>query len=201
MYKTAVITIFLAFVIAVLYFATDMKNAYKILPGSTSGQLEVPPYVDWREFIPQSGKFKVDLPAVPQYAKEAVAIPNTDKKRRYEMYASEKLNGSIFMISLITYPSEFDTSNAKEMLHSVIDELVTSNPNGRLTEIRDTTFQTLPSIDFQLLNNDFHIQGKDFMINNTIYLLTYVSKKDEIDQKDYRHFIESFDLLPRAMQK
>ncbi|WP_068469411.1 hypothetical protein [Candidatus Protochlamydia phocaeensis] len=201
MYKTVIVTVFLAMMLAVLYLATHMKDAYKVLPGSSSTKMAVPPFADWRQFTPQSGKFKVDLPAVPQYAKEFVNIPNTDKKRRYEMFVSEKLNGSIFMINLITYPPDFAIVSANELLHSVIEELVTSNPNSRLVDITDTTFQTLPAINFKLLNQDYEIQGIAFLLNKTVYQLGYVAKKDDVDEMDYKHFIQSFDLLPKAMKE
>lgn len=196
MYKTFVISAFVVLMAAIILLGSDLKNAYKLLPGSTSPTMPAPPpYADWREFVARSGKFKVLLPAVPQYAKEAVDIPNMNKKRQYEMYVSEKINGTIFLISLITYPSDVDTSNTQEMLHGIVEEMMGSKPGNQLISEKAETFDHYPATDFSIRNKETNIQGKAFMINKTIYLLTYIAKKADFEEGEYQHFIDSFQLL------
>ena len=80
MNKTVVLFICVLLFLGVIVTALNMKSAYKIIPVPTGSEMKVPAYADWREFIPQSKKFKVMLPAVPQYAQEADLIRNTQKK-------------------------------------------------------------------------------------------------------------------------
>lgn len=196
MTKRVVGIIFLFLFIGLIALAVNIKSAYKALPMETATEVELPPFADWREFTPQAGKFKVLLPIVPQYAKAAVEIPNTDKKRRYEMYISEKVNGTIFMISVITYPPDFDTSDKEQMLNNIINELVTTNAGNRLKEIKNTVYQGHQAIDFNIANKEFDVQGKTFMIDKTVYFITYIARLSDVDNNEYNYFIKSFQIIP-----
>lgn len=201
MTKGLVAAIFVLMLVGVFFLATHLKDAYRVLPVVTSNQLEAPTFADWREFTASSGRFKVELPAFPQYAKEAVNIPNTDKKRRYEMYVSQKINGSVFMINLITYPEDIDTSNTDQMLQSIVDEMVSINPGNQLKEVHHSLFQTYQAIGFHIANKDFDVQGKAFMVQKTMYLLTYVAKLSDFSESEFQYFLNSFQLLPNAEKK
>lgn len=192
--------IFIVLMIGVIFLATNLKEAYKVLPGSTVPTLDIDPYASWREFSPESGSFQVLFPAVPQFAKEAVNIPNTDKKRRYEMYASETVNGTVFMVSVITYPQDYDTTNQTQTIESVIDELVVSDPANHLLESRQAVFLAFPAMDFHMVNKEFDIEGKSFMDGKTVYVLTYVARNNDYNREDYDHFIHSFHLISSSSE-
>lgn len=194
--KSVIGTIFGILFVILILLALNIKSAYKAVPMKVSDEMKVPAFAEWREFTAQTGKFEVLLPAAPQYAKEAVPIPNMeDKKRRYEMYVSEKMNSTIFMVSLITYPSDFDMSNIDEMLHSAVDEMMQTNPKNRLTKNEDSQFNGNQALDFEIDNMEYHIAGKVFLVGKTVYLLTYIAKDDNFNLKEYEHFIDSFKLL------
>jgi hypothetical protein len=195
MTRGAVTTIFVILLIGLIFLAINIKKAYKVLPVATFNKLEVPSFADWREFSAQSGKFKVFLPAAPQYVKESVNIPNTDKKRKYEMYVAQKVNGTIFMINLITYPTEVDTSNKNQILRDIINEMVEANTGNQLTELQDTIYQQHPALDFHIVNQELNIQGKAFMIEKTLYLLAYIAKEMDFTRAEYDHFIDSFQIF------
>jgi len=200
MYKSFILgVLFLVFLI-VLFLASDMKNAYKILPGPTSGEMPNPGlFADWRLFEPASKDFKVDLPAIPQSAKQTVVIPNTDKKRRYEMYASEKMNGSLFMVNLITYPNDIDTSNHEEIIRGMMDELMLGNPDNHLANFEKTEFKNHEAFNFNIQNEQYDIQGKAFMVEKVLYLLFYASHQGNFNKADFQHFLDSFSLNPVSL--
>ena len=87
-----------------LYFA---KDSYKILPleeEKPDVTLEVYNFQDWKEFSSPDGEFNVLFPTLPQHAKENLTDPKTNEVRKYNMYVAEKNDGTIFMISLISFP-------------------------------------------------------------------------------------------------
>lgn len=193
--KTIVITIFVLLFLGVLFLTSNIQNAYKMLPIKESKKMEVPSYAEWREFTANTGRFRVMVPMPPQYAKDAVEIAGTDKKRLYEMYVSEKINGTIFMISLITYPSEVDTSNVDQILEETVHEMVATNPQNELRDFKDETFRGHKAVNFEIANHEFHVEGEAFMVDKTLYLLTYVAKTEDYNEADYQYFIRSFELL------
>ncbi|MBA2369411.1 MAG: hypothetical protein H0V82_10375 [Candidatus Protochlamydia sp.] len=198
MYKTIIMAIFAILMVVVIFLATNLKDAYKTLPGTITDELKIVPYSDWNEFTPKTGLFKVRLPSTPQFANETVNIPGTDLKRLYEMYAAEKINGAVFMVSVITYPPSFPITNNQELLHEVIDELVASNTNNRLLETRDGEFKSHPNVDFHMVNKEYDIEGKAFLVGKIMYVLTYVVKNTDYDTNDYQYFLNSFELTTKS---
>jgi hypothetical protein len=191
-------SISLLLLLGLLFLALDIKNAYKLIPINSSAELVFPPFSGWREFQAPSERFKVFLPAPPQYAKESVPIPDTDKKRQYEMYVSEKLNGPVFMISLITYPKEVDISNVEKMLQAIVDEMMKSKADNKLKKTENVIFQGHPAIKFNIVNANFNVEGMALMVDRTIYLLSYIAQNSEFTADDYQYFINTFKLLPKS---
>lgn len=201
MLKKVVVGSFIVIFLGIIALASGIKNSFKILPIKTSQTLEASPYALWKEFTAQTGRFKVLLPMPPQYAKDAVLIPETDKYRSYEMYISEKLDGPIFMVSLITYPGDTYTKNTEVILRDVIDELNRSKTTNRLKDLKNSKFQQYDALDFKMDNDKYNIIGKAFVIGRTVYLLAYIAQPSLFTIADYDYFIDSFKLLPAANQE
>ena len=199
MYKIWITIACLAILLlGMFYFMPYLKNAYKALPGTESISADTENsenFSTWKKFAPQSGLFKVMLPDTPQYAKDLVAIPGSDKKRRYDMYASEKINGTLFLISVITYPQDVDTSLTDDILRQTLDELMKSHPDNRLSNFKNNLFKTHQTLDFSLNNGEIQVEGKILMVDKTVYVLSYITRNDNFDPKEYHHFMDSFELL------
>src|ERR1700722_18419536 len=106
-----IFVVFLLLIGGIFFLVNSLKNMYNkplvetenSQSNSHNSQLNSQNFSDWKEYVPSSKRFKVMLPFTPpQYARNAIEIPNSDKKRRYEMYTSETVNGSLFMINVIT---------------------------------------------------------------------------------------------------
>lgn len=204
MYKLGIGIVCLAFLLlGINYFIPNTLDSYKQLLTEKSTQVTTSnlanpvEFASWREFIPQSGLFQVKLPQPPQYAKDFLPIPSSDQKRRYDIYASEKIDGTLFLISVITYPEEAELSFADDMLQQTVEELLHSKPDNKLTKISDTIFQKIPGRDFSIDNREFHVEGKVIMVNKTLYVLSYITRKGDFNAKEYQYFIDSFELLHR----
>ena len=114
----------------VVWFA---KESYRILPIGESGMgvKEDFSFQNWREFTAPSGKFTVLLPVLPQHATENVNDPETQQKRKYDMYVSEKHNGTIFMINLITL-SGTSSIDREKILNHTMNDLISAQPGSQL---------------------------------------------------------------------
>jgi hypothetical protein len=195
MTKLILLTLFAALFIGILLLVNNLDTQEESSIRSDS-VANLSPYAGWKEFTAQTGKFKASLPNKPQNVQEMTEIPGSPKKRHYDMYAAQKVNGVIFMISLITYPNDYDIPNSDQLLREVIHEMVENNPKNQLENISHSVFQDQKALDFQISNDEFHIQGKTFLIQQTIYLLTYVAKKEDFDENEYQYFLDSFHVQP-----
>lgn len=190
MYKIGIFVIcLLLFLLGLFYFAPGLKDAMFSTRSSDSH------FTTWKEFIPQSGLFKVLLPNPPQYAKDFVNLPDSDKKRRYDMYASEKIDGTLFLVNVITYPPEVDASLTEDVLRQTVEELMRDKPDNQLAKIENSLYKSRPTLDFNFNNRDFHVEGKVLMEGSRVYVLSYVTRLHEFDPAEYSHFIDSFELM------
>jgi hypothetical protein len=151
---------------------------------------------DWHEFTPPSEKFKVLVPTLPQHATEKIGDPKTKEARIYDMYVSQKENGSIFMISLITLLDNPNKSLDEKMLASVVDNMLTASPNTKVKLMQMGQYKEYPAIDFSIENEQVNVDGKAFLVGNTLYLLTTVSKQNDYNRKEFEFFANSFQLMP-----
>lgn len=179
----------------VVFFAFNLFNRSgkeETLPESSSS-------MPWKEFRDQAATFKVQLPALPQHASEAVPLPGGQGVIRYDMYLSQEKDGTTFMISRIQYPNEFDTNNSSQLLEGVLTEMMGGNTNNNLKESTKGSYRGFPSLDFLIQNNDVLIRSKTFLSNKTLYVLTLIDRnKGEIDSS-FKIFSESFELLQGAL--
>lgn len=156
---------------------------------------------NWHEFTPPTNKFKVLFPTLPQHATEKIGDPKTKEARIYDMYVSQKENGNIFMISLITLLDNPNKTLDEKMLASVVDNMLTSSPNTKVKLMQMGKYKEHPAIDFSIENELANVDGKAFLVGNTLYLLTTVSKQSEYNKKEFEFFVNSFQLTADANSK
>lgn len=151
---------------------------------------------DWIDFTAPSGNFKVKLPTLPQHATKNLVDPKTNEVKNYNMFVAQRPDGTTYMINLTTYPAMKEQSGNEERLKEIVDELVIANPNNKVKSIQPSHFQNLKAIDFSIENGEMNIDGKAFMQDKTLYLLTMIANKTNYSSKDSDFFINSFQLLP-----
>lgn len=176
-----------------VYFA---KDAYEILPGMPPKPLanEHMEAEGWYEFKAPE-KFKLLFPTMPQHASESIIDPKTKELKKYDMYVSEKGTGSIFMLTTITFPENKKFDNADDILKNMVNDMVNVNPKNKLENMKEGTFKNMKSVDFSIVNDDVHLQGKEFINGQTLYVLAAMEKKQSYSEKEVQHFFESFDIL------
>ncbi len=152
-------------------------------------------FSDWIAFTPHSNLFKVSLPISPQFFEDAIELPFSPEKGEYEIYASTKVNGTLFMINLITYPKKAEAANPNETLRALVEQVSYTRPGNRIVNLKESEFEGYPALDFSIENNDFKIEGKAFLVNKRVFILNYAAKKKDFDIQEYDHFLHSFSLL------
>lgn len=145
----------------------------------------------WRSFTADNGSFTVSLPSLPQQAEDTISDPATGEPRLYTMYVAKQNNGSIFMISVISYKTK---QLSQAILESVKNEMIASHPGNRLLSSANTSFLEHDAVDFSIENPDAHIEGRAFLVDSTLYLLTHVASKEDYKEEEFTRFVHSFQL-------
>jgi hypothetical protein len=186
-----VLAVILVGVIGV-HFSSGM---YKMLPATLDKSVPVVPFEDWKEFRSDGGHFTVSFPAIAQHATENLPDPKTHQKRRYDMYVAEKNNGSVFMVSLITYVDEKSISTPKKILKETLEEMVAANPENKILSVNEANYLNHEAIGFSLENKEARVEAKAFIVGNTLYLISYIASLDNYNKDEFRYFLSSFHLL------
>lgn len=186
MARTLVLIILIGVLVATVFiyhFSSQYPNYLPIKEqlGKTSLQ--------WISYTPPSEKFRVLFPLMPQNAKQTVG------KRVYDMYVSEKGDGTLFMVSLINFENEKEKPSTDLLLASVANDMMESNPENKIKKMEPGTFLKDPSLTFILENTKVDIEAKTFFVKNTLYILSRISPKNKLDENEFNQFVDSFTLL------
>jgi len=169
-----------------------MKDAKQSSVTSASTSIE-----DWKKFTSEDNQFSVMLPTIPQHASEAVPLPNGQGSIKYDMYLSQEKDGSTFMISMIHYPENFDTSNPDILLEGVMKEMLSGSEENALKSSEKKEFKTLPSLNFAINNKDFVIHGLTFLSGKTLYVLTMIDRNMAGSDNQFGQFVDSFEVTQK----
>ena len=150
----------------------------------------------WHNFTSPSGKFKAFFPARPQHATDTLNDTNHPGPRYYDMYVAEKSDGTMFMISSITFLDKDAPAPDKSFLSQLMDDMVKTNENNQLKKSEEVDYLGHPALNFTIESNQVTVDGRAFIQDKTLYLLSMVAKNPDYSKKDFDFFVKSFELLP-----
>lgn len=190
MAKFITLTLLAAFALLCLLGLFYIKDAYRLLPLGASKEGAPGQFTAWRKFDSQTGGFNVMMPAVPQQASQNISDPKTKETRHYDMFVAQKAEGTMFMVSLIKF-----SSNAGDLLKkTVINDLLASNPQNQLQDMKVGNFEGFETLDFTITNSNTVVQGFTFVDGNTLYLISAVFPVQYYSASEYDYFVKSFHL-------
>ena len=183
---------------ASIFVITNAKNMYKVipvdLPAKQLNAMDDSKYDNWKEIQSKNGEFTVQFPVLPQHTYENRKDPQTQEVRRYDIYVSEKGNGTIFMITMITFPAGKITESGGKLLNNAMNDMLQTNSKNKLKTMKIGSFQKAEALDFSIENDQIVIDGKAFMLGNTLYVLSAIGKNETYNTKEFDHFANSFKL-------
>ncbi|NGX43050.1 MAG: hypothetical protein K940chlam7_01341 [Chlamydiae bacterium] len=197
MAKYLSIFVVVALVLASYLIFNYAKETYRIFPieeEKSPVSLEVYNFQNWHEFTGTNGEFKVLFPTLPQHATENIKDPKSNETRKYEMYVSEKDDGTIFMISLITFPDKTADSDGDSLMRAMMNDMMAASPDNELRTMESGKYKGYNSLDFAFGNNELSVDSKTFMVNNTMLVLTRIVKTENYNTNEFNFFINSFEL-------
>jgi hypothetical protein len=147
----------------------------------------------WHHFFSPKGDFHVMLPTLPHQATEMKEDKEEKEKKEYTLFVSSKKDGTLFSIYLISFP-EKKIENKKDFLMGFIKEMLSSNPKNAIKDLKAAPYRGLDTVDFNVQNEDTMTDGKAFIKNNTVYVLSTTANNKNRHQDEVDYFINSFNL-------
>ncbi|MCE5294283.1 MAG: hypothetical protein LLF94_06680 [Chlamydiales bacterium] len=146
----------------------------------------------WKMFKPQSGRFEVLLPAIPQHVSEA--HPKGDEFTKYDVYLSQDREGNVYMISLTQYPQSYEMGSVDDVLEAVKNGAMGSNTKNELKNEERSTYLNFPALDFAINSKDSQIRSKVIVADKMLIVLTAMNRDDSHLDSDFKTFAGSFVL-------
>lgn len=207
MYKRT--TFYLILVIVILFVILYILNFMRHQDSRSSSnfsdvstQQKPPPKADltsldvhnWHEFASENPPFKVLLPSLPQHASDSQRNSEGQIDREYDMFVSQKENGSVFAITAIKFPALTELQNNENLQEEVLDQLLQAKTSNTLVEKKPHEWNGHKVTDFQIKQNDVLLTGRILAIGQQLYVLTITSESQTFNPREYEFFVNSFDL-------
>ena len=185
-----------AIALSIALMVKNPGDTHKILKGDLDQLTISEEFKDWVEFHSVIGNFKVYFPSSPEHMSKKLPIPGSDIVLSYEIYTSERENGSTFMINEVTYPDVLDTSDQKDLLENVMSEMLVGD-GLELVSSQHSDYRGFPSLNFLVedVSAEALIQNTVFTLGQKLYLLNFVDYKETFRQEEFDFFLDSFRLL------
>lgn len=185
---------------------SNTKDMYKVLPIDVpetatpvhhveKGNIQSTNFLDWHLYVSPNGNFQVMFPTLPQQAAKKIVDDKTKEPRDYDMYVSEKNDGTLFIITAITFPPNRDPKATEQLLTKAMTDMVESDPNNKLKNVKVNEFQNMKALDFTIESDKINIDGKAFMVGDTLYVLTSIGKNEAYNPKEFSFFTNSFEFM------
>ena len=197
--RVLLLVFFVILGLASYFVVVTYQDTYRVLPGDLSEPEAVDIFREWRLFTPENGTFAVLLPLMPNMTEDRVEDPSTREMRLYDIYVSEKSNGTIFVVNTIQYPDR--RPEDAELLQEVTAELLRMFPQSKLVDEKRKEYLGREAIEVEVENPKAKLLGKAFIVDNTLYLLSYMADRRYYDQEEYQYFLDSFRIYDDRLKE
>jgi hypothetical protein len=145
----------------------------------------------WIEISPPAAGFKALFPVAPQNAKETVM------GREYDMYVAEHTDGTLYMVSSITFPHDSEVIQKGVVLKTLMHEMVESNPQNSLEGVQEGNENGKSTLQFKINGPSRIIEAKEFLVGDKVYILSRLSNQQHANSKEFDTFVKSFQLMEK----
>lgn len=171
------------------------KDMYKVLPVKEDASVEKSSLDKWKEYTDPHGRFSALFPGLPQYTADVKKDKKTGENKKYEVFSSTAPNGNLFVIILITFPKPLDHAEKEAQMKEVLNDFMSGNQNNELEHQEKSEFLGHDSLEMHIKNDKHEIEAKTFFDGDTLYVLNSVANDAFYNPKDFKFFVNSFQLL------
>lgn len=183
----------------VLLFFLNLKKSWEITPAYPAKEMPGAAFQNWNMFDDPQKEFQVLFPSVPKNASKELRNEETAEVSKQDVFVSEKKNnGAIYMISRVKFPKKDLLREDSKVLQAAVNDLVNANPQNKLISSKEEEFKGRKALQFEIRNQEVYTQGLTFLRDESLYVLTAISKSEDRDDKEYKKFVDSFKFTKQS---
>lgn len=189
MNKTLPLLAIVVFCLFVLLFLRGFDQGNKHVAEPQAKEM----LAQWKVHEDSNHQYEVSFPTPPRTASNNAVDPKTRQLKIYKLHVSEALDATLYMVTQIQFPPDFNPADDPTILDDTVKDLVANGPTNSLKEIQQETFNGDTAVKFTIENAEkIVIYGVAFIHDKSIFILSRVSKEDRENISEFEHFIKSF---------
>lgn len=195
MNKTVPLLAIVVVCLAVLFFVRG-SNQGKYQSAEPPAQEAL---AQWKVHEDPSHQYEVSFPTPPRVASNNALDPKSKQLKIYKLQVSEALDATLFMVTQIQFPPDYNPALDPTILEDTVKDLVANAPTNSLKDIQQIVFNGDEAVKFTIESADkIVIHGVAFVHSKSIYILSRVSKEDRVNLGEFDHFLKSFKFKEAA---
>jgi hypothetical protein len=154
---------------------------------------------DWNELAIPEGGFRVLMRSEPHYSKQELDTPAG--KMTAFLYSSDRPN-SYYAVGYSDYPLALVIGADSQQIFSGVRDTWVRRIGGRLvrTDSKLKLAGTHPGLEFEAEGRangaDAFVQARIYMVEQRLYQVIAMGRKNEVPQGEINRFLDSFRLVP-----
>lgn len=147
----------------------------------------------WKLLDEPNVDYQALFPTPPKAVFNNSIDPKTKLLRTYKLYVAEALDTTLFLITRIQFPKDYNPSEDPTTLETIVNELVANGPTNALKNMTELEFNGDQAVKFTIENdNKMVIMGLAFIHGQSIFILSRVSTEKKVNQNEFDYFVKSF---------
>jgi len=151
-------------------------------------------YEHWKPFNSQEHSFLVKFPADVDSQTFTVLDPRSKEKQYYDIFASQELDSTIYVINVIQFPPGKNPKNDPYLIEYKIQDIIANGRNSHLVSSKKTSLFDQDTTEFVIEGENYRIRGAMFVFEDKLYLLSMTASKKDDSKKDWDYFVKSFSI-------
>ncbi|HVX90503.1 MAG TPA: hypothetical protein VHC20_02585 [Candidatus Paceibacterota bacterium] len=128
----------------------------------------------WSVFRAPIEHFEIKFPSTPSESTGSFPATSTLDAVPYTEYAAKDVNGDYYAVSVETFPTATDVSNASAFLESIVSASAT-DAHATAVKTQDGRYGTYPSVDYSYKSGTYYLRARAVLVGHSVYFVQLVS--------------------------
>ncbi|MCB1213323.1 MAG: hypothetical protein KDK40_03400 [Chlamydiia bacterium] len=190
--KWLVFLVIFSFILILSLIYQFAQLADNVFPGSTPerpSKAFSPDYSSWYSY--NNALFSVDFPLLPQQFSQVFTDPISGEKRDYEIVSAERIEGTLFIVTLIK-PLRKSLYSDSALIDGLISDMVKNSPDNNLSSREESQFLGHSSTTFAIQSPEQHSITRAVVLSPYLIALSVLGEAENVHREEFDHFVGSF---------
>jgi hypothetical protein len=182
-------------VVGIWFVAFFLLATHMFLHSSLhADEVTIPPSA-WQQVQTLSGDCSISFPSEPKLIQQSLDVSEQGHKLTYDVYLAPLSEKSLCLLLVATYPYSLKDGQELAGIEGLLNGILAQSPENKLLFANVVDQNGNPSVDFLIQSPSSYFRGQALMVGNKLYLMAIEGISEELDEKSFATFSQSFMLI------